>query len=271
LKTTVIVTTYNRPDALASVVQGFFLQEDLDFDLIIADDGSDRHTRDVISQLKLDGPFEISHVWHENLGFRAAAIRNKAIKASQGDYLIFTDGDCIPRKNFVSNHKKLAQEGYFLAGNRVLLSRRLTQKILTHDVRFVHWSSWTILKHYFVRDINRLLPLVSSTWLTPFRKSSPSRWEGVKTCNFSAWRSDLFNVNGFEEQYEGWGLEDSDLVVRLLKNGVKHKNARQATPTLHLWHPENDRSSLERNKERLRAIMSSDRIAANVGLEQIGL
>jgi predicted glycosyltransferase involved in capsule biosynthesis len=81
----------------------------------------------------------------------------------------------------------------------------------------------------------------------------------------------LFNVNGFEEQYEGWGLEDSDLVVRLLKNGVKHKNARQATPTLHLWHPENDRSSLARNKERLRAIMSSDRIAANVGLEQIGL
>ena len=82
MKTTVIVTTYNRPDALASVVQGFFLQEDLDFDLIIADDGSDRHTRDVISKLKLDGPFEISHVWHENLGFRAAAIRNKAIKAS---------------------------------------------------------------------------------------------------------------------------------------------------------------------------------------------
>ena len=271
MKTTVIVTTYNRPDALASVVQGFFLQEDLDFDLIIADDGSDRHTRDVISKLKLDGPFEISHVWHENLGFRAAAIRNKAIKASQGDYLIFTDGDCIPRKNFVSNHKKLAQEGYFLAGNRVLLSRRLTQKILTHDVGVGHWSSWTILKHYFVRDINRLLPLISFAWLTPLRKSSPSRWEGVKTCNFSAWRSDLFNVNGFEEEYEGWGLEDSDLVVRLLKNGVKHKNARQATPTLHLWHPENDRSSLERNKERLRAIMSSDRIAANVGLEQIGL
>ena len=103
MKTTVIVTTYNRPDALASVVQGFFLQEDLYFDLIIADDGSDRHTRDVISKLKLDGPFEISHVWHEDLGFRAAAIRNKAIKASQGDYIIFTDGDCFPRKNFVSN------------------------------------------------------------------------------------------------------------------------------------------------------------------------
>ena len=81
----------------------------------------------------------------------------------------------------------------------------------------------------------------------------------------------MFKVNGFEEQYEGWGLEDSDLVVRLLKNGVKHKNARQATPTLHLWHTENDRGSLERNQERLRAIMSSNRIKANIGLEQIGL
>ena len=250
-------------------MRGFFLQKDLDFDLIIADDGSHRHTAEIISRLKLEAPFEISHVWQEDLGFRAAAIRNKAIKASQGEYLIFTDGDCVPRANFVVNHKKLAEKGYFLSGNRVLLSPNLTREILTNGSGISQWGSWTILRHYWARDINRLLPLLSFTWLMPYRKSSPKRWEGVKTCNFSSWKSDLFEVNGFDEQYEGWGLEDSDLVVRLLKNGVKHKNARQATPMLHLWHPENDRGGLERNGQRLRAIMSSDRIEANVGLKQI--
>lgn len=269
MKTTVIVTTYNRPDALNFVVRGFFLQKDVDFDLVVADDGSDNRTRDIVSRLKLEAPFEISHVWHEDLGFRAAAIRNRAVKASQGEYLIFTDGDCIPRTNFVLNHKKLAEKGYFLSGNRVLLSQKLTREILTNASDVSRWHRWTILRHYCARDINRLLPLLSSTWLIPYRKSSPKRWEGVKTCNFSSWRSDLFGVNGFEEQYEGWGLEDSDLAVRLLKNGVKHKNARQATPTLHLWHPENDRSGLERNGQRLRSIMSSSRIEASVGLKQI--
>ncbi|MDC1311862.1 glycosyltransferase family 2 protein [Burkholderiales bacterium] len=269
MKTTVIVTTYNRPDALDSVVRGFFLQKDIDFDLVVADDGSDQQTRDIISRLSLEAPFEISHVWHEDLGFRAAAIRNKAIKASQGEYLIFTDGDCIPRANFVVNHKKLAEKGYFLSGSRVLLSRKLTQDILTKAAGLGHWDTWTILRHYCARDINRVLPLFSSVWLMPYRKSSPKRWEGVKTCNFSSWKSDLFGVNGFDEQYRGWGLEDSDLVVRLLKSGVKHKNARQATPTLHLWHPENDRGGLERNSQMLRAIMSSGRIEANVGLRQI--
>ncbi|MEJ6649292.1 MAG: glycosyltransferase family 2 protein [Rhodospirillales bacterium] len=268
MKTTVIVTTYNRPDALEAVVRGFFFQRDLNFDLIIADDGSDLRTRDVVSKLKSDAPFDILHVWHEDLGFRAAAIRNKAIKAANGDYLIFTDGDCVPRRNFVSNHKILAEKGWFLSGNRVLLSPRLTAEVLNQSIDVGCWNARTILRHYLAREINRLLPFLTKLPLSLFRKSAPARWRGVKTCNFSGWKSDLIAVNGFEEEYEGWGLEDSDLVVRLIRKGVKHKSARQATPTLHLWHDENDRSKLGQNEEKLNAILDSDRVMASIGLEQ---
>ena len=94
------------------------------------------------------------------------------------------------------------------------------------------------------------------------------RWEGVKTCNFSAWRSDLVRANGFDERYAGWGLEDSDLVVRLLHAGVRHKSARFAAPVFHLWHRENDRSALAENQLRLDEIRESTRIAALEGLDR---
>ena len=268
MKTTVIVTTYNRPDALEAVVREFFLQYDLNFDLIVADDGSDQRTRDTVSKLVFEAPFEVSHVWHEDLGFRASAIRNKAIKAAKGDYLIFTDGDCVPRRNFVSNHKNLAEKNWFLSGNRVLLSPRLTAKVLKNSIHAGCWDSLTILRHYLARDINRLLPFLTNPTLSLFRKLAPHRWRGVKTCNFSIWKSDLIAVNGFEEEYEGWGLEDSDLVVRLIKNGVKHKSARRATPTLHLWHEENDRSNLVQNEEKFKTVLNSSRVMPSVGLHQ---
>ena len=268
MKTTVVVTTYNRPDALALTLRGFFLQDDLNFDVIVADDGSNDLTRQTVEELKTESPVDLLHVWHEDIGFRAAGIRNKAIRASRSDYLIFTDGDCVPRNSFVRKHKELAEKGWFLSGNRVLLSRRLTDNLLNHSIQPNSWGVFTVLRHYLFRDINRVMPFFSYPTLTLVRKLRPRRWRGVKTCNFSAWKSDLADVNGFEEEYVGWGLEDSDLTVRLIKKGVRHKSARQATPTLHLWHAENDRSHLKKNEERLKVLLDTDKTNANLGLEK---
>ena len=125
MKTTVVVTTYNRPDALALTLRGFFLQDDLNFDVIVADDGSNDLTRQTVKELKTESPVDLLHVWHEDIGFRAAGIRNKAIRASRSDYLIFTDGDCVPRNNFVRKHKELAEKALENDGLMVELKEAL--------------------------------------------------------------------------------------------------------------------------------------------------
>ena len=267
MKTTVIVTTYNRPDALREVIRGFTNQEDLRFDLIVADDGSEDETGSMLKTMADSLPFSLKHVWHEDLGFRAAAIRNKAIVQSNADYLIFTDGDCIPQKNFVKNHKKLAERGWVLSGNRILMSKVMTNELLCERLDWSGLGASNIVIHYLRRRINRLLPLVDLSAIESFRKLQAKKWRGVKTCNLSVWKSDIVAVNGFEESYQGWGLEDSDLVVRLIKKGLCVKSARFATPVLHLWHEENDRSQLTENQRLLDAVIASDTHKAKIGLD----
>ena len=267
MKTTVIVTTYNRPDALREVIRGFTNQEDLRFDLIVADDGSEDETGSMLKSMADSLPFSLKHVWHEDLGFRAAAIRNKAIVQSNADYLIFTDGDCIPQKNFVKNHKKLAERGWVLSGNRILMSKVMTNELLRERLDWSGWGASNFVINYLRRRINRLLPLVDLSAIESFRKLQAKKWRGVKTCNLSVWKSDIVSVNGFEESYQGWGLEDSDLVVRLIKKGLCVKSARFATPVLHLWHEENDRSQLTENQRLLDAVIASDTHKAKIGLD----
>jgi len=267
MKTAVIVTTYNRPDALALALDSYLAQSTSDFELIVADDGSTDDTRRRVDEYARRAPFALRHVWHEDRGFRAAAIRNRAAATTTADYLIFTDGDCIPSRTFVARHRALAEPGWFVAGNRVLLSRTFTERALAERLPLHAWTAGKWLAAWARRDVNRLLPLIA----LPdggFRKWRPRRWQGIKTCNLALWRADLERVNGLDESYAGWGLEDSDLVIRLLHAGVQHKSARFAAPLFHLWHPENDRSRFAENRRRLDAVLASDRIAAQVGLNQ---
>jgi glycosyltransferase involved in cell wall biosynthesis len=267
LTTAVIVTTYNRPDALAAVLDGYLAQVHAKFELLVTDDGSTSDTREMIADYAARAPFPLRHVWQEDRGFRAAAARNRALASTAAKYIIFTDGDCIPRRDFVARHCTLAEPGCFLAGNRVLLSKDFTRRTLAehlplHDRGMLQWFTSRL-----TGGINRWLPLLTlpdGAW----RTGAPQRWEGVKTCNLSAWRADLVRVNGLDESYSGWGLEDSDLVIRLLHAGVRHKNARFAAPVLHLWHRENDRSRLPENQRRLDELLASNRIEAQLGLNQ---
>jgi len=267
VSTAVVITTYNRPDALEAVLDGYCAQDTSDFELVVADDGSGERTREVVEDYARRAPFLLRHVWQEDCGFRAGAVRNRAVAHTTADYIIFSDGDCIPSPAFVSRHRALAESGYFLAGNRILLTARLTDSVLRNRIPVHSWSTARWLYAWARRDVNRALPLLrlaDDAW----RRREPRRWEGVKTCNLSAWRSDLMRVNGFDERYSGWGLEDSDLVIRLLHAGVQHKNARFAAPVFHLWHPERDRAELSENQRRLNEILASDRVAAAVGLNQ---
>ena len=265
----VILTTYNRPDALAAVLEGYLAQDTGEFELIVADDGSTDETRRLIEGYGRRAPFPLRHVWQEDLGFRPGAARNRALAATGSDYVIFSDGDCVPPPEFVGRHRALAEPGYFVAGNRILLSEWFTGEVLRRRVPIHSWRHRQWLRAWLRRDVNRLLPLLALPD-GAFRKRSPQRWRGIKSCNLAAWRTDVARVNGFDESYCGWGLEDSDLVIRLLHAGVKHKSARFAAPLFHLWHNEWDRSRLAENQRRLDEILASRRIEARVGVDQYG-
>lgn len=267
MKTAVIVTTYNRPDALRAVLDGYYAQDSHDFELIVADDGSTEETQALVADYARRSTFSLRHVWQEDRGFRAGAARNRALAQTDSRYVIFTDGDCVPPPFFVSRHVALAEAGYFVAGNRILLSAAFTAEVLEHRVPIHTWPTQRWLAAWVKRKVNRTLPLLRLPD-GALRKRFGKRWEGVKTCNFAAWYVDLKRANGFDERYSGWGLEDSDLVIRLLHAGVRHKSARFAAPVFHLWHRENDRSGLAENQGRLDEILASDRVAALVGLDR---
>lgn len=268
MRIAVIVTTYNRPDALAAVLEGYLAQTNREFEVVVADDGSTPDTAQVVQQYQARATFSIRHVWQEDDGFRAAAIRNRALALTEADYIIFTDGDCIPPADFVAQQRKLSEPGCFLSGNRLLLSQKFTQQVLGEKIPVHGWGLGNWLRARLRGDITRLLPLLRLPNLSWLRKISPRRWQGAKTCNLSAFRIDLMRVNGLDESYTGWGLEDSDLVVRLIRAGVISKSARFSAPVLHLWHKENDRSHLEENRRRLQEVLSATHIRALKGVDQ---
>lgn len=268
MRIAVIMTTYNRPDALSVVLEAYLAQTDTDFELLVADDGSTPDTAAVMHGFQVRANFPIRHVWQEDKGFRASAIRNRALAATTADYIVFTDGDCIPSTGFVAAQRALAEPGWFLSGNRVLLSESFTQKILDGQRPIFTWSRAQLLSAVLRGDINRWLPLLQLPDWNWLRKSSPQRWQGAKTCNLGVWRADLLRVNGLDESYTGWGLEDSDLVIRLLRAGVRHKSGRFAAPVFHLWHRVNDRDNLAENRLRLEAVLHASHIRAAMGVDQ---
>jgi glycosyltransferase involved in cell wall biosynthesis len=264
----IIVTTYNREDALAAVLRALAGQTDRDFEVVIADDGSRPATAQTVEAWKAKVPFTLTHVWHEDRGFRAAEIRNRAILASRGGYCIFLDGDCIPRPDFVAAHRQLAEPGWFVAGNRVLMSQNLTTRALRDGLQPETWSFGAWLKQRLQGGINRLPPLVSLP-LGPLRKLRARAWRGARSCNLAVWRADLERIDGFDAAYSGWGKEDSDFLVRLLRAGVRRKDGVFATGVLHLWHPEADRSRLAQNERFLERSIAESRIRAGEGLSSL--
>ena len=264
----VIVATYNRPDALDAVLRGLAHQIDRAFEIVIADDGSGPATAQTIERWAAATDLAVVHVWHSDRGFRLAEIRNRAILRSHGAYCIFLDGDCIPRADFVAAHRRLAEPGWFVAGNRVLLSRAFTERVLSAGAAAENWGLAEVLRRRLAGDINRIAALLSFP-LGPLRKINATRWQGARGGNLAIWRRDLDRVDGFDAAFSGWGREDSDIIVRLVRCGIRRKDGRFATGVLHLWHKENDRSSLEENQSRLDEAIAATRTRALHGLSSV--
>ncbi len=260
----IIVTTYEREDALDAVLRSLAAQTDRGFEVLVADDGSGLGTAVLVESWKARIGVPLAHVWQEKHGFRAGEIRNRAVLAGQGRYCVFLDGDCVARPDFVAAHRRLAEPGWFVAGNRALLSRRFTETLLRDGIAAESWSRRQWLGARLRGGINRFAPLMR-LHLGPLRKLRAGTWTAVRSCNFGAWRTDLDRVCGFDASFSGWGREDSDLALRLVRAGVRRKDGEFATGVLHLWHPVASRAHLSDNDRMLDETAAGNRVQAHAG------
>lgn len=245
----VIITTYNWPEALQLVLLALNKQTDKIFEVIVADDGSSLATKELITNMQASCQFPIIHVWQEDLGFRAAKVRNKAIAKSKGEYIIFLDHDCIPRTNFIQQHRKLMEKNFFVAGGRILLSAKYTKRVIQNKIPIWNKKFWFFLRSKINGNINRCLPMLCLPlgWLRKLEKKS---WQRTKNL-IAIWKDDLISVNGYNEEFIGWGYEDTEMVVRIIKYGKYKKLGKFATDVIHLHHPIESRENEEKNMNLL--------------------
>jgi glycosyltransferase involved in cell wall biosynthesis len=264
-----IITTYNRPDALEAVVEACFAQHDKHFEIIIADDGSAANTRDTIARLKSRAAVPLRHVWQPHMGFRAALARNRGIAAAAGEYVVFLDGDCIPQRDFIARHRRLAQRGYLVTGSRVLLSAELSARVLAEHIDLDAIGTLQKLAYRCQGHINKVLQWLVR-WPDLGRERRGFSWRRIKSCNLGVWRADLERVNGFDGSFVGWGFEDADLVVRLFNAGVMRKDGSFATEVFHLWHRDAPRDAQASNQRLVLERAASKTVVATLGLSSLG-
>jgi glycosyltransferase involved in cell wall biosynthesis len=270
MRISVIITTYNQPDQLEKVMWGYATQRGAQFELIVADDGSGPATIEVIDRLAAATGLDVVHVWHQDRGFRKTEILNRATLAASGDYLIFSDGDCIPRDDFVASHARLAKRGFFLSGGYIKLPSDVSARIGVEDIKsgkvadpaWLKASGWHPGKRALRLARNRALATLMDT-LTPTRRT----WNGH---NSSTWRQAILDANGFDLDM-GYGGLDRALGERLMNAGIRGRQVRHRTPCLHLYHerPYADARAWKRNHEIRRRIRRNGETRAVNGIAEL--
>ena len=253
-----IISTYNWPRALYLCLDSVMQQTVMPSEIIIADDGSGIATRDVVRHFEAVSPVPVRHIWHEDDGFRLAEIRNKAIAASRGEYVIQIDGDLILQRHFIQDHMIFAQPGCFVTGSRGIITEMLTNQVLRGEIT----SLTPLMKG--VRNSNNVVRIPLMAYL--YRTLGPSRF--VKGCNMAFWRSDLIRVNGYDEEFRGWGGEDSELATRLNNSGVRQRCMKFRGIVFHLYHGKCDRDRQSANEERYKQSLSEHRTRCRCGLDR---
>lgn len=231
----VIISTYNSPEWLQKVLWGFECQSFRDFEIVIADDGSGEATRQVIDTFRDKSGMKIIHVWHADDGFQKSAILNRAITSSTGDYLIFTDGDCIPRKDFVATHVRFAESGRFLSGGYFMLPMSTSKTINEEDIRSERAFDIKWLVSNGLPSTFKSLKLTARGWRQAFLNfitTTRPTWNGH---NASGWKKDILAVNGFNEEMK-YGGQDRELGERLENSGIRGKQIRYSAVCIHLDH-----------------------------------
>jgi glycosyltransferase involved in cell wall biosynthesis len=260
MKLTLIITTYNWPKALFLVLESVKNQTLVPDEIIIADDGSSSETKKSITEFISNNDLNLIHIWQKDIGFRAARSRNNALKNSTGDYIILIDGDMVLHKNFIQDHSTNSEFGYFVQGSRVLINEIESKKILSRK---------KISFNFFSSGLKNRKNSIRSKLLSKLFSNKKNNLRGIKSCNLAFFRQDCMNINGFNNDFEGWGREDSEFVVRLINSGLKRKNLRFNAIQFHIWHNENNREMLYKNNLILEKTINNSLVRCKNGIDKV--
>lgn len=265
----VIVSTYNRPEWLEKVLWGYAVQQDRDFEIVLADDGSGPETRALVDQLRPNLGVPLHHVWQPDIGFRKCRALNLAIRAAHGEYLLFTDGDCIPRSDLVQVHRQLATRGRFLSSGYIKLDPEASRRITVDDVRRGHATSYRWLRSIGVPRSRKLLRLAQPPGVAALLDAITTTRPTFNGHNTSVWRADAEAVNGFEERMV-YGFEDREFGERLTHAGIRGRQIRHRAHVIHLDHAQPWRTDRDKaiNDPIVAEVRTGGRRRALVGLDQ---
>lgn len=259
--TSLIVSTYNWPEALNLCLISISRQTVMPDEVIIADDGSSSETAELIASFQQNFPIPLIHVWQEDNGFQLSKIRNKAVAKASNEYIVQIDGDLILEKNFIADHLSFSRTGTFVSGTRVQLSPAFSTKLIA-----AKRTNISIFSKGIVNISNALR-------ITAFRDFLAERYKAndiayVRGCNMAFWKTDLIKVNGYNEAFVGWGREDSELAVRLSNSGIKKRILKFGSVTFHIHHLEVQRQQLETNNDILKNAINLNTKTCIFGLSQ---
>jgi glycosyltransferase involved in cell wall biosynthesis len=256
----VLISTYNWPEALELVLLSLLKQTRLPDEILIADDGSMEKTKALIDYYKSLFPITIKHAWQEDKGFRKCLILNKAVKLAEAKYIIEIDGDIIVNPKFIADHARAATKGYFIQGSRTMLTEAKTIEILkTKQINFHSLS-----KGIYSRFNAFRIPLLSIF----FNPNPRSSWN-VKGCNLAFWRDDYIRVNGYYNDFEGWGWEDYEFAARLINVGILKKRLKMAAISYHMFHKIHDRENFFPNELIYRKTIAEKSIYCKSGYHEV--
>lgn len=258
MRCALIVTTHERPDALASSLASIAAQSVAPDEVLIADDGSGAATRELVAQFAVGSVCPVHHLWQPHQGFRAGRARNLAIARSSCEYLVLLDGDMVVEPHFIEDHRAVARPGYWSQGTRVMLDALASQTVLTSGIRTAAAAPGLTWRG---RAYARRLPALSRGLLR-----AANTFIAVKSCNQGMWRQDLLRVNGFDEEMTGWGCEDKELCSRLANAGVLRQTLLWSAIAFHLHHPPAARDQADRNRSRWLASVQTGRTRCARGL-----
>ncbi len=238
-KCSLVTPTYNWPEALELLLLSVKKQSWLPNEVIIADDGSRKETADLIKKIKSDFPVPLHHIWHEDNKNQKPAIMNKAIAIAKYDYILEIDGDIIMHKDFIKDHLSASEKGVYLYGSRVNIQKDYLETLFkTKQTHF----------HFFSKGIKKRGRTLRIPFLSNFYKPEDERSPKLRGCNMSFWKKDFIKINGFNESLTGWGIDDSEMVQRLVNIGIKGKKLKFKGIVYHIYHKEQDKNHIHLNQ-----------------------
>ena len=259
MKTSLVIATYNWPEALELILLSLLKQSVLPNEILIADDGSTKETKQLIERYSSHFKSGIKHIWQKDDGFQKTSILNKSIAKASGEYIIQIDGDIIIHTHFVKDHVQMAKKDFFIHGSRTFLNEKTTHNSIANSI--INFS-------VFSPGITNRFNSLHSLFLSKILSIKNNNLNGTRGCNFSFWKQDFIKVNGYNEDMTGWGKEDTELSVRLMNSGLQKLKLKCLAICYHLHHKISSKAGLNINNSILSIVVKEKREICNNGINK---